>query len=543
MSSDNEHQLNPLGRRNLSKSSSASDGNSPGGDDDQSNLSHLSNVSSNLTGAGESVPSFGRIGDGPRQITKDEDLRDVSPDTQGFSSYNIWDSSTGTNEEETDVFEEPSEQQSTFFLPSEFGGLSIKDDEERIAQSARSQVSSLAQAAGIQTSPLPSSASSRAISSAPVVPLSAPSMQQGRMSISSSNPNSQPARPSSLSAALHQPKRPIIGLDAPPPGFLSPINISESSRPSNRQRPDFRPKMEYGHSHFQHAAPAPSPYRRERGRGSDRWSSNYSERSGQSEMSSPRSRSTATSTGYDWSRHDDVSFRSRARSEVSEASSQSSLARYSHGGLSSRTSDSRGGQSRSGQSYGSGSQYQRRYDRRAGGGRTQSSSAIQNMLSTAASKESQQSQPKRGMSALPSLTASSFSDNIDEQQPTSKKTGVASSLSFSLPPHSALPSGPVTDKMDRHYLESALGEETETTSRASRSTVSTTNRSKGKNKDWRLKMNRLLSETPIGDLDPVQIPISVMMNVSPFGKIVFLFGNVLHLLCILPGRGFLYLQR
>ena len=91
------------------------------------------------------------------------------------------------------------------------------------------------------------------------------------------------------------------------------------------------------------------------------------------------------------------------------------------------------------------------------------------------------------------------------------------SLSFSLPPHSVMPELPLTgDAMDRHFIESALGDDNtiETASRASRSTASTTNGSSGKNKDWRLKMNRLLSETPISELDPAQIPISVMLNVS-----------------------------
>ena len=92
------------------------------------------------------------------------------------------------------------------------------------------------------------------------------------------------------------------------------------------------------------------------------------------------------------------------------------------------------------------------------------------------------------------------------------KKASGGALSFSLPPHSFLPGGAV-ETLDQNYLEYTLGDDGDG-SKASRSTASTVHRSKGKNKDWRLKMNRLLAETPLGELDSNEIPISVLMNVS-----------------------------
>lgn len=430
----------------------------------------------------DSHGSFGIVGD-PKRITspsvssRESEQQDVSR----LSRYQMWNavSASGSGQNQPSAQSQQSQHQdgqSRFYLPSEFEMLTV--NEGRNTSKGRKPSSSLAMAA----------AKSKASSSS------------GRSSYSDTS-----QRHSSLSSALNQGTH-TMKLDAAPPGFHSPISVNPSNRPGgnrNQSRGGNNPQRGGGDFRLKDQRISQPDSRR---LDSDNFSGKWSQTSSQQ---SPHSYSSPSyPAGNDWNRRgDDNSYRSHASSHArsdgsSESTQTSSLFRYIH----SNSQRGTGGENSAG-SYKSGN-YQRR-DRNTGP-TTQSSSAIQKMLAKSAMPQDATTRP--ASAAIPSLTASSVYSDADDRHGMPKNMSGSASLSFSLPPHSSLQDETATsveEGLDRNYPA-------DDGSRASRSTASTANRSRGKNKDWRLKMNRLLTETPVGELDPNEIPISVLMNVSSF---------------------------
>jgi hypothetical protein len=451
----------------------------------------------------DSHSSFGNVGDPKKKLPSSSTTGEGSEQKEisRLSRYQMWNANSNASSSVSSQNQKAARPQqsqlqdghSNFHLPSEFESLKVNEGRE--PNSGRHGGSSLAMAAGRG--------------------LSTSSVSSGRSTFNSDPPQ----RNSSLLSARDQSINNSMRMDSAPPGFHSPISVNPSNRGGTRnQSRGGNPSNRGGGGDFRlkdHRYSKQNNRRLESNSQSDnlsgKWSSASSQNSHYSSYSSasypvPGDRNRRGGLG------DDMSYRSHtsshARSEASLDSAQgSSLLRYAHSSQSFGSSRSGGGDNMatSSGSFG-GSSYKRR-ERRTGA-TTQSSSAIQKMLEQSAiSPEA----VGLGGATLPSLTASSVYSDIDEQHAMPKKAS-GGALSFSLPPHSFLPGGAV-ETLDQNYLEYTLGDDGDG-SKASRSTASTVHRSKGKNKDWRLKMNRLLAETPLGELDSNEIPISVLMNVS-----------------------------
>ena len=413
--------------------------------------------------------------------------KETIPAVSRLTQYQAW----------NDASEEPRhDRQSNFFLPSEFESLTI--DEERASSSFNP--SRLAMAA---TRCVPSTIGvGKAHSSK--------SFSSTGSSITNS-PTSAARRKSSLSSAQNNTTATTMKIDSVPPGFHSPISISNSNQ--GRGKKGF-------HSHHR----GNMSYENSSNRGGNgdfrmktkSWQHNDGQRSqrggncrdGAPDMKpihllqSYQSHSSAScSIGNDWNRHvDDTSYKSQLSNAKSDISGDSTSSLFRHGQTGLHTSDiaSNGAIGRS--------NYTRDSYTENG---SQSSTAIQKMLaSSLMSKEAAQRQPAH---LLPSLVASSFSE-LDEQRSLPKKLD-SSSLSFALPPHLPVLKEPTDgidiNEADKCFLDYDDGD----MSRTSRST-SASHRPKGKNKDWRLKMNQILYETPVGEVDQNEIPTGVLMNVS-----------------------------
>lgn len=408
--------------------------------------------------------------------------KEAIPAVSRLTQYQVW----------NDASKEPmQDRQSNFFLPSEFESLTI--DEERASSSFNP--SSLAMAA---TRRVPSTIGVGKAHSSKTFSSTGSSM--------TNSPTSAARRKSSLSSARNNTTATTMKIDSIPPGFHSPI-ISNSNQ--GRGKIGFRSHPR-GNTSYDN-----SPNRGGNGdfkmktkslQHNDQRGGNW--RDGAPDMApinSPQSYQSHSSASYsignDWNRHvDDTSYKSQlsnAKSDIS-GDSTSSLFRYSQAGLHTSDSTSSGAIGRS--------NYKIKSYTETG---SQSSNAIQKMLaSSLLSKEAGQRQPAQ---TLPSLVASSFSD-LDEQRSLPKKLD-SSSLSFALPPHLPVLKEPTDGMNSNEADERSLDYDDGEMSRTSRST-SASHRSKGKNKDWRLKMNRILHETPVGEVDLNEIPIGVLMNVS-----------------------------
>jgi len=391
-------------------------------------------------------------------------------------------------------FSEPSkhESQSNFFLPSEFESLTI--GEERASPSLNTSSLALAATRSVPSTIVGKAHSTRTFSST-------------GSSLYSNSPSNAARKQSksSLSSALNNITVATMKIHSIPPGFHSPISITNSNQ--DHSKGVFR-----NHSHGGNASLKCTSKREGNvdNRTKQRSWQNHGGQKSQGEVywqngepdvasgHSPRSYQSRSSVNYsignDWNRpNDDASHKSHF-SNIKSGDSASSLSRYNQSGLHANNTNSRTvGHNYTGDSY--------------AGKETQSLTAIQKMLGTSLmSKEGAQSRPAP---PLPSLAISSFSD-LDEQRSLPKKQDL-DSLSFTLPPHLPVPREPTTwngvDERSSEYDDGDM-------SRTSRSTVSTSYRSKGKNKDWRLKMNHILRETPVGEVDPNEIPICVLMNVS-----------------------------
>lgn len=448
-----------------------------------------------------SLSSFGNVGDHKKEMLSSS-MKDDSDrhSTSRSSTYQMWNANSNTassisRENKPAGLPQQSqlqEVQPNFFLPSEFESLAINEGTE--PKSAEPRASSLAVAANRRMS---------------------------TSSVSSIGPD-QPQKLSSLSSAARDQNMNQVNtmkIVSAPPGFHSPISVNPSNKGRNQSRVgnppnrgsivnDFRLKdqriSKQDNRRFDLTSQSDNH--------SGKWSSASSQHSQYSAYSSA-SIPVAIDRNRRGGMSDDISYRSHAsmRSEASyESAHGSSLLRYVNSSQSVSSGRSGRGDNLTVASSGSsfGGSYKRN-ERAAGASATHSSSAVQKMLAQASVS------PEAiglGTTTLPSLTASSVYSDIDDQNAKKASGGGAS---FSLPPHSFLPgqnaSGSDTEVLDRNYLEHTLGDEG---SKTSRSSISTPNRSKGKNKDWRLKMNRMLAETPIGEVDSNEIPISVLMNVS-----------------------------
>ncbi len=459
----------------------------------------------------ESPSSFGNIGDPRDNAPAICEQEAEPPSVSRLSRYQMWNSSASTSSVSSQNQPAAQAQQSQFregnsnyYLPSEFQSLTVHEAQE--PNSGEQRASSLALAANRR--------------------LSASSLSSEQPSRTSDQPQVNSLLPGISDKGINH----AIKVDSAPPGFHSPIAVNPSKRGKGHNNPrggnisnrggggDFRLK---DHRITKQDIRRIDSRNSQSDNLSGKWSSASSQNSQYSSFSS-----VSNQVPGDRNRRigfsDDTSYKSHSsshmRSDASLDSTQgSSLLRYVNSSQSVGSNRSIGGGDNMTTSSGSfsGGNYKRRD--RSKGSKTQSSSAIQNMLAKS-SVISPDATSGLGVVTLPSLAASSVYSDADDQHAIPKRTS-GGSLSFSLPPHAFLQEKTVTgsdiDAVDRNYLDFPDGDDGEG-SRASRSTVSTAHRSKGKNKDWRLKMNRLLAETPVGKLDSNEIPISVLMNVSVY---------------------------
>ena len=178
------------------------------------------------------------------------------------------------------------------------------------------------------------------------------------------------------------------------------------------------------------------------------------------------------------------------------------------------------------------------------------SHAVQSILSSPSTLFQTQGLYNVELAQSSSSNSSSFSEHNEAIPSTDTSPGFKftsnseANLSYALPPLSPvkLSQGKILPEISKQLSSSGSGDQAyckkEDVFRISRSSQSSSGQSpKSKKREWRLKMSRKLAETPVGELNPDDVPLIALMNVSLFTMVEththesssnnFLHGNFL----------------